>query len=59
MVLIFYPGLVGAVLMSFAVPFFQHDGPFLTADILLFVAIEIIGGLGHFLFIQAFQRAQL
>jgi drug/metabolite transporter (DMT)-like permease len=58
MVLIFYPSLVGAVLMSFAVPFFQHDAPFLTADILLFAAIGIIGGFGHFLFIQAFQRAQ-
>lgn len=57
MVLIFYPSLVGAVLMSVAVPFFQYHGSFLTSDIVLFVAIGIIGGLGHFFFIQAFQRA--
>ena len=57
MVLIFYPSLVGAVLMSLAVPFFQHDAAFVTSDILLFVAIGTIGGFGHFLFIQAFQRA--
>lgn len=56
MVLIFFPSLVGAVLMSFAVPFFA-DASFQASDILLFVAIGIVGGLGHFLFIQAFQRA--
>lgn len=56
-VLIFYPSLVGAVLMSFAIPFFQHDAAFVISDILLFVAVGAIGGFGHFLFIQAFQRA--
>ena len=57
MVLIFYPSLVGAVLMSLAVPFFHYDASYLTSDILLFAAIGTIGLLGHFLFIQAFQRA--
>jgi drug/metabolite transporter (DMT)-like permease len=56
MVLIFYPSLVGAVLMSFAVPFFA-DASFRWSDIALFGAVGTIGGLGHFLFIQAFQRA--
>jgi drug/metabolite transporter (DMT)-like permease len=56
MVLIFYPALVGSVLMTFALPFFA-EASFVTSDIVLFVAIGGIGGLGHFLFIQAFQRA--
>lgn len=56
MVLIFYPAMVGSVLMTFALPFFG-DASFVTSDILLFVAIGGIGGLGHWLFIQAFQRA--
>jgi drug/metabolite transporter (DMT)-like permease len=56
MVLIFYPSLVGAVLMSFAVPFFA-DASFRWSDIALFAAVGTIGGLGHLLFIQAFQRA--
>jgi drug/metabolite transporter (DMT)-like permease len=56
-VLIFYPSLVGAVLMSLAVPFFHYHGSYLTSDIVLFAAMGTIGLLGHFLFIQAFQRA--
>jgi drug/metabolite transporter (DMT)-like permease len=56
MVLIFYPSLVGAVLMAFAVPFFA-DVAFMNSDILLFIAIGILGGVGHFLFVRAFQRA--
>ena len=57
LVLIFYPSLVGAALMSFAVPFVDFDASYLTLDVLLFVAIGIIGLLGHFLFVQAFQLA--
>lgn len=57
LVLIFYPSLIGAALMSFAIPFVDFDGSYLTLDVLLFVAIGIIGLLGHFLFIQAFQLA--
>jgi drug/metabolite transporter (DMT)-like permease len=57
MVLIFYPSLIGAVLMSLAVPFFNYDPSYLTSDILLFIAIGTVGLVGHFLFIQAFQRA--
>ena len=57
LVLIFYPSLVGTVLMSFIVPFFERDTSFATADILLFVVIGVLGAIGHFLFVQAFQRA--
>lgn len=56
--LIFYPSLVGAVLMSLAVPFFHGEFSYLASlDALLFIAIGIFGLLGHFLYIQAFQRA--
>ena len=56
--LIFYPSLVGAVPMSLAVPFFRSEFSYLTSlDALLFIAIGIFGLLGHFLYIQAFQRA--
>jgi len=58
MALIFYPSLVGAVLMSLAVPFFHDEFSYLTSlDALLFITIGIIGLLGHFFYIQAFQRA--
>ena len=57
MVLMFYPSLVGAVVMSLAVPFFRYESSYPTSDLLLFLAIGTMGVLGHFLFIQAFQRA--
>jgi drug/metabolite transporter (DMT)-like permease len=57
MVLVFYPSLVGAVVMSLAVPFFSYESSYPTSDLLLFLAIGTMGALGHFLFIQAFQRA--
>lgn len=57
MVLVFYPSLVGAVVMTFAVPFFGHPSSYPVSDLLLFLAIGTLGALGHFLFIQAFQRA--
>jgi drug/metabolite transporter (DMT)-like permease len=57
MVLIFYPSLIGAVVMTFAVPFIGYESSYPTSDLLLFLAIGTLGGLGHFLFIQAFQRA--
>ena len=56
--LIFDPSLVGAVPMSLAVPFFRDEFSYLTSlDALLFLAIGVLGLLGHFLYIQAFQRA--
>jgi drug/metabolite transporter (DMT)-like permease len=57
-VLMFYPSLVGAVLMSLAVPFLDCDAVYVRSDILLFAAIGAVGALGHFLFVQAFQQAR-
>ena len=59
MVLLFFPALVGTLLMSALVPFFHYDTWFPIADIAMFVAIGAIGTLGHFLFILAFQRASV
>jgi drug/metabolite transporter (DMT)-like permease len=56
-VMIFYPSVVGAVLMLLTIPFVDHDASYLTSDILLLVAIGGIGGLGHCLLVQAFRRA--
>lgn len=57
MVLLFFPALVGTLLMSALVPFLHYDTWFPVADTALFVAIGAVGTLGHFLFILAFQRA--
>ncbi len=59
MVLLFFPALVGTLLMSALVPFFHYDTWFPTSDVAMFVAIGAIGTLGHFLFILAFQRASV
>ena len=59
MVLLFFPALVGTLLMSALVPFLHYDTWFPAADIAMFVAIGAIGTLGHFLFILAFQRASV
>jgi drug/metabolite transporter (DMT)-like permease len=56
-VLLFFPALVGMLLMSALVPFLSYDTWFPVADTALFVAIGAVGTLGHFLFILAFQRA--
>jgi drug/metabolite transporter (DMT)-like permease len=59
MVLLFFPALVGMLLMTALVPFFHYDNVFPIADVALFVAIGAVGTLGHFLFILAFQRASV
>jgi drug/metabolite transporter (DMT)-like permease len=56
-VLLFFPALVGTLLMSALVPFLDYDTWFPVRDAALFVAIGAVGTLGHFLFILAFQRA--
>jgi len=55
-VTLFYPGVVGAAIMTVALPFvdFRTDMPFI--DILLVCAAGLLGTLGHLLFILAFQR---
>lgn len=57
MVLLFFPALVGMLMMSALVPFLHYDTWFPVADVTLFVAIGVVGTLGHFLFILAFKRA--
>ena len=56
-VLIFYPSIVGAVLMSLALPFLDYEASYIGSDAFLFVTIGVVGALGHFLFVRAFQHA--
>ncbi|HKO89428.1 MAG TPA: DMT family transporter [Burkholderiales bacterium] len=53
---LFYGALVGTVLMSFFVPFFWQK-PESAFHVLLFITTGVLGGLGHFLLISAFERA--
>ena len=57
MVLLFYPCLVGTILLSLVVPFFHYSAWYPISDILLFIGIGVMGFLGHMLFIRAFQVA--
>jgi drug/metabolite transporter (DMT)-like permease len=57
MVLLFYPCLVGTVILSMVVPFFHYSAWYPISDILLFVGIGVMGFVGHMLFIRAFQVA--
>jgi drug/metabolite transporter (DMT)-like permease len=56
-VLMMYPSLVGAVVLSLAVPFYHYGGGYPTSDLGAFIGIGVIGTLGHLLFVRAFQRA--
>jgi len=56
-VLMMYPSLFGAVVLSLAVPFFHYGGGYPTSDLGAFIGIGVIGTLGHLLFVRAFQRA--
>jgi drug/metabolite transporter (DMT)-like permease len=55
-VLLFYPSIVGTVMMTAVMPWYGigTDAPW--TDFVLIVAGGLIGTLGHFLFILAFQR---
>ncbi|MEO8739886.1 MAG: DMT family transporter [Casimicrobiaceae bacterium] len=57
MVLLFYPCVVGTVVMSLVVPFFHYSAWYPISDILLFLGIGVMGFVGHMLFIRAFQVA--
>ncbi len=57
MVMVFYPSVVGAVLMTLTIPFADYDASFLISDVLLLAAIGGVGGLGHCFLVQAFRRA--
>ena len=57
MVLLIYPALVGAVVLSVPIPFLDDITWYPILDVALFVGIGIMGFFGHLLFIRAFQRA--
>jgi len=57
MVLLIYPALVGAVVLSVPIPFLDDITWYPIRDVALFVGIGIMGFFGHLLFIRAFQRA--
>jgi drug/metabolite transporter (DMT)-like permease len=54
---LFYPALVGALLMTFVWPWFGTRIDVSWMDALLLAGIGVLGTVGHFLFILAFQRA--
>lgn len=56
-VTLFYPAIVGTVLMSIALPWVTTDAAVSWADAALIVVAGLFGTVGHFLFIRAFQRA--
>ncbi|HEX7007138.1 MAG TPA: DMT family transporter, partial [Alphaproteobacteria bacterium] len=53
---VFYTALVGAVLMTFAGPFFWS--PPLPFDWLLLVLTGVLGGVGHYFIFKAYETAQ-
>jgi drug/metabolite transporter (DMT)-like permease len=56
-VLQFYPALVGTLLMTVLLPWFGTDVQMPWVDVALVTVSGLLGTIGHFLFILAFQRA--
>jgi len=56
-VTLFYPGLVGVAIMTLVWPWFGSAIDVAWTDVGLMLAIGVLGTVGHFLFILAFQRA--
>ena len=54
---LFYPALVGTLLMTFVWPWFGSRIDVTWTDVALLAGIGVLGTIGHFLFILAFQRA--
>jgi drug/metabolite transporter (DMT)-like permease len=54
---LFYPALVGTLLMTFVWPWFGSRIDLTWMDVVLLAGIGVIGTVGHFLLILAFQRA--
>ena len=54
---LFYPALVGTLLMTFVWPWFGSRIDLTWMDVALLASIGVIGTIGHFLLILAFQRA--
>ena len=56
-VTLFYPALVGVAIMTLVWPWFGSEIDVAWVDVALMVTIGVLGTVGHFLFILAFQRA--
>jgi drug/metabolite transporter (DMT)-like permease len=56
-VTLFYPALVGVAIMTLVWPWFGSQVDVAWADVALMLALGVLGTIGHFLFILAFQRA--
>jgi len=56
-VTLFYPALVGTLLMTLVWPWFGSRIEMTWADAGLLLVCGVLGSIGHFLFILAFQRA--
>ena len=56
-VTLFYPALVGTLVMTAVLPFYAFEVDMPWFDVTLLVATGLIGTIGHFMFILAFQRA--
>ena len=56
-VTLFYPALVGSVLMTLALPFIAWPLDVVWSHVVLILFAGALGTVGHFLFILAFQRA--
>jgi len=56
-VLLFYPAIIGTIVMSIAAPTFDWSIAMPWEHVVLIVCGGLLGTLGHFLFILAFQHA--
>ncbi len=56
-VTLFYPALVGSVLMTLVLPFVEWPADMPWGDVAQVLLAGALGTAGHFLFILAFQRA--
>lgn len=56
-VTLFYPALVGTAVMTLVWPWFGSRIAITWTDVALMATIGVLGTIGHFLFILAFQRA--
>jgi drug/metabolite transporter (DMT)-like permease len=56
-VLLFYPALIGTLLLSLALPWYDGEIAMPWRDVALVALTGILGTMGHFMFILAFQRA--
>jgi drug/metabolite transporter (DMT)-like permease len=56
-VTLFYPAIVGTLMMSAVLPWYTVEISMPWRDLALVAATGLLGTIGHFVFILAFQRA--